>query len=66
MTAPLTLENIMKAWQDMTQAERLRCEYSDLHKEVFGRRPDYTEVDAWDDNQLALEYSRLVTLLEEL
>ena len=55
----------MKAGQDMTHAERQRCEYSDLHKEVFGRRPDYAEVDSWDDNQLALEYSRLVTLLEE-
>jgi hypothetical protein len=57
----------MKAWEDMTRIERLRAEYSDLHKDVFGMRPTqehYIEVSQWSDEQLDAEFEKLVALLD--
>jgi hypothetical protein len=59
------LENIMKAWEDLTPAQRMRAEFSDLYKEVTGFRPDYAEVSSWSDEKLAQEFTRYVAMLEE-
>jgi hypothetical protein len=54
----------MKAWEDMTRIEKMRAEYSDLHKDVYGMRPDYVCVNSWTDEQLEAEFNNLVNLLE--
>jgi hypothetical protein len=54
----------MKTWKEMTPIERLRCEYSDLHKEVFGHRPD-DRVFSWSDDQLEKEFQIALGYLEE-
>jgi hypothetical protein len=56
------LERI-RPWESLSPAEQMRAEYSDLHKDVFGMRPDYSEVDSWDDEQLAVEFNKLVNML---
>jgi hypothetical protein len=56
----------MKAWNDMTKYEQMRCEYSDLHKDVFGMRPSperYAEIAQWSDSKLETEFDLLVTYL---
>jgi hypothetical protein len=55
----------MKAWEDLTPAQRMRAEFSDLYKEVTGFRPDYAEVSSWSDEKLAQEFTRYVAMLEE-
>lgn len=56
------LERI-RPWESLSPAEQMRAEYSDLHKDVFGMRPDYNEVDSWDDERLVREYESLVKML---
>jgi hypothetical protein len=53
-----------KAWEDMSPMEKMWASYSDLHKDVFGMRPDYTEVDTWSDEQMTVEYNKLLELLD--
>ena len=55
----------MKAWENMTRIERMRAEYSDLHKDVYGMRPDYIRVESWTDEQLEAEFAVLVESLGE-
>lgn len=55
----------MKAWKDMTRIERMRAEYSDLHKDVYGMRPrNYDEISSWADEKLEAEFDFLVNLLK--
>ena len=54
----------MKAWNEMTRIEQMRAEYSDLHKDVYGMRPDYVRVNTWTDDQLEAEYNDLLNSLE--
>jgi hypothetical protein len=53
----------VRPWESLSPAEQMRAEYSDLHKDVFGMRPDYSEVDTWNDEQLAVEFNKLVSML---
>ena len=56
----------MKLWQDMTQIERMRMEFSDLHKELFDMRPDEEtarEVAAMSDTDFAVLYYKYVDML---
>lgn len=57
----------MKAWNDMTKHEQMRCEYSDLHKDVYGMRPSeegYKEISSWSDEELERKFNRLVEMLQ--
>jgi hypothetical protein len=54
----------VRPWESLTPAEQMRANYSDLHKDVFGMRPDYSVVGTWDDEQMAREYNNLVDMLE--
>lgn len=54
----------MKAWEDMTEIERIKSSYSDLHKDVFGVRPDDDGQDQWSDDQWRDEYYKLLPMLE--
>jgi hypothetical protein len=56
------LERI-RPWESLTPIEQMRANYSDLHKDVFDMRPDYDEVDSWDDERLVREYESLVKML---
>ena len=56
----------MKTWEDMTEIERVKASYSDLHKEVYGFRPrNYSEQAEWSDDQWLDEYDRLYSRLSE-
>jgi len=58
----------MKAWTDMTKHEQMRCEYSDLHKDVFGMRPSperYAEIAQWSDDVLEAKFAMLVEQLTQ-
>jgi hypothetical protein len=58
----------MKAWTDMTKHEQMRCEYSDLHKDVYGMRPSpehYAEVSQWADDVLEAKFAMLVEQLTQ-
>ena len=55
----------MKPWEEMTRIEQMRAEYSDLHKDVYGMRPDYIRVASWTDEQLEAEFNYLVDSLGE-
>ena len=55
----------MKPWKEMTRIERMRVEYSDLYKDVFGMRPHHIDISAMTDEQLEADWSKLVDLLGE-
>ena len=58
----------MKAWTDMTKHEQMRCEYSDLHKDVYGMRPSpehYVEISQWSDDVLEAKFAMLVEQLTQ-
>jgi hypothetical protein len=58
----------MKAWNDMTKYEQMRCEYSDLHKDVYGMRPSpehYAEVAQWSNDVLEAKFAMLVEQLTQ-
>lgn len=53
----------MKTWDEMTEIEKTKAQYSDLHKEVYGFRPkNYEEMAQWSDEKWEAEYDRLLNL----
>lgn len=38
----------MIPWDELTPLQKHRIIYSDLHKDFYGMRPDYNELDSWD------------------
>lgn len=55
----------MIEWTELNRIQRMRAEYSDLHKDVFGMRPtNYDEISSWSEEKLEEEYNRLVELLD--
>lgn len=55
----------MIKWEDLSPLWRLRNQYSDLHKDVFGYRPDYEEVDKLTEFQLQERFNHLTSYLEK-
>jgi hypothetical protein len=49
----------MIAWDDLTELERLRCIYSDAHKDIIGCRPNYDEVDAMTEEEIRERFKQL-------
>jgi hypothetical protein len=55
----------MIKWEDLSPLWQLRNQYSDLHKDVFGYRPDYEEVDKLTEFQLQERFNHLLSYLEK-
>jgi len=56
----------MKAWEDMTQIERMRLQFSDLHKALFDVRPDEEtsiEVAEMSDADFSVLFHKYVDML---
>ncbi len=56
---------MMIKWEDLSPLWQLRNQYSDLHKGVFGYRPDYEEVDKLTEFQLQERFNHLLSCLEK-
>ena len=53
----------MIEWENLSRLWQLRNQYSDLHKDVFGYRPDYEEVDKLTEAELQERFNHLMSYL---
>ena len=57
----------MKPWNEMSVMERMRAEYSDLHKYTFGFRPTIEhrmEIAKMSDKEFVMQFDTLLDMME--
>jgi hypothetical protein len=57
----------MKPWDEMSVMERMRAEYSDLHKDIFGFRPTIEhrmEIAKMSDKEFVMQFDTLLDMMQ--
>lgn len=55
----------MTPWEDLSTLDKLRCMYSDAYKDAMGFRPNYEEVDQWDEYTLRDKINELMDYMQD-
>jgi hypothetical protein len=57
----------MKPWNEMSVMEKMRAEYSDLHKDTFGFRPSIEhrmEIAKMSDKEFVMQFDTLLDMMQ--